>query len=143
MAEIWLFDYLHTHLYSNCTKFVPFVTLFLKNWYTNFDETLHVAQAQTQEGFSTRPLTGLDIALFKKRRMPLHGSVAIFMELWSLKISMDLMVPQVKMIVLKLFFFYNESWFFEGYFRFFLFIIHSSICIHQVDKIVSSEKVTV
>ena len=28
-------------------------TLYLKNWYTNFDETLHVAQACPKEGYRT------------------------------------------------------------------------------------------
>ena len=28
-------------------------TLYLKNWYTNFDETLHVAQAYPKKGFGT------------------------------------------------------------------------------------------
>ena len=134
MAEIWLFDYLHTHPYSNCTKFVPFVTLFLKNWYTNFDETLHVAQAQTQEGFSTRPLTGLDIALFKKRRKPSHGSVAIFMELWSLINKHGSYSTSGKNDCPQVVFFYIESWFFEGYFRFFLFIIHSFIHLHPPSR---------
>ena len=33
-------------------------TLYLKNWYTNFDETLHVAQACPEEGYKTTGTSG-------------------------------------------------------------------------------------
>ena len=50
-------------------------TLYLKNWYTNFDETLHVAQACPKEGYRTTGTSGYSPVQFLKPKNFLRQNV--------------------------------------------------------------------